>query len=315
MIFEKGQSSRAERGFTLTEDMILQFAGYLRDHEKSPATIDKYTRDIRTFMRWMDTLSEPHITRAAALRYKEYLRDHYRLTSANSMLSALNTFFRTLGRPDCCVAIYKIQRDPFRSTDRDLSLREYRQLVRAACTRTGRAAKGGRQLALIMETLAGTGIRVSELPFITLAALAARRAAVSLKGKTRTVLLNTALCRKLRAYCKDRGITAGPVFVTRTGRPLDRSTITRRMKNLAAHANVPPARIFPHNLRHLFAVTYYEREKDVVRLADILGHANINTPRIYTMVTCETQLGILDSLGKILNPEKDDLWEKTLIPE
>lgn len=301
MLFEKDPSSRAGHGFTLTEDRILQFAGLLRDREKSSATIDKYTRDIRTFMRWMENRSETVVTHDVVLRYKQYLREEYRLSSANSMLSALNTFFKYMEVPECLVTIFKTQRAAFRSSERDISLEDYRRLVRAAEERIGRGQKMGRQLALVMETLAGTGIRVGELPFITTAALAARRATVFLKGKIRTVLLNAALCSKLRAYCREQGITGGPVFVTRTGRPLDRSTILRRMKALAAPAGIPRSKIFPHNFRHLFAVTYYEREKDVVRLADLLGHASINTTRIYTMITWETQLGILDGLGEILS--------------
>ena len=304
------RAEHAAESHMVTKDMVLQFAGLLRDHEKSLATIDKYTRDVRTFLAWLGSAytldGETDVTLAVdkekVRRFKQYLKDHYMLSSANSMLSALNTFFKYMGWQDCMVMIFKTQRATFRNTEKDLSIREYQDLIRTAEDRTGRGKAGGHQLALIMETLAGTGIRVSELPFITVASLAARRATVSLKGKTRTVLINSALCRKLRQYCRERGIADGSIFVTRSGRPIDRSCILRRMKQLSQAAGVPREKIFPLNLRHLFAVTYYEREKDIVRLADILGHANINTTRIYTLVTCETQLGILDQLGNLLNP-------------
>lgn len=369
--------SRAEHGgetHLITEDLILQFEKILQDREKSIATIDKYTRDVRHFYAWLDaqysktkpggtaslpgrnpvqensaageissrqkdfaagesfkkqddcTLGEHNNTRRAVgslpgpeteragekpafradketvRQFKQYLKEHYKLSSVNSMLSALNTFFKYMGWPELTVMIFKTQRAAFRSTERDLTLAEYRDLVRTAERKNGRGKKGSRQIALIMETLAGTGIRVSELPFITVESLAARRTTVSLKGKTRTVLLNSELCKKLRVYCRERGITSGSIFVTRTGRPVDRGAILRRMKALAEPAGVLRDKIFPHNLRHLFAVTYYEKEKDIVRLADLLGHANINTTRIYTQVSFETQLDILDELGTMLNP-------------
>lgn len=303
----------------ITHDLVDQFAALLRDHEKSNATIEKYTRDVRTFIVWLEeadttevaytadrdiTCTGHAVDRETVRRFKQYLKENYRITSANSMLSALNTFFKFMGWQECSVMIFKTQRVAFRSTEKDLSVEEYQNLVRAARSRTGRGEACGRQLGLIIETLAGTGIRVSELPFITVSALATRRATVSLKGKTRIVLLSNTLCRKLRAYCRERGITCGPVFVTRSGRPVDRSVIHRRMKRLSQDAGIKREKIFPHNLRHLFAVTYYDREHDIVHLADILGHASINTTRIYTMVTCETQLGILDQIGDVLNSEK-----------
>lgn len=325
----------------ISRDLVDQFGALLRDHEKSNATIEKYTRDVRTFIAWLEeadaaeaaeqeqnrtgyavdretdsrdsiprgtdrdiTRTGHAVDRETVRRFKHYLKENYRITSANSMLSALNTFFKFMGWQECSVMIFKTQRVAFRSTEKDLSVEEYQNLVRAARSRTGRGEACGRQLGLIIETLAGTGIRVSELPFITVSSLATRRATVSLKGKTRIVLLSNTLCRKLRAYCRERGITSGPVFVTRSGKPVDRSVIHRRMKRLSQDAGIKREKIFPHNLRHLFAVTYYDREHDIVHLADILGHASINTTRIYTMVTCETQLGILDQIGDVLNPEK-----------
>ena len=232
----------------ISRDLVDQFGALLRDHEKSNATIEKYTRDVRTFIAWLDEADAAEaaeqeqnraghaVDRETVRRFKQYLKENYRITSANSMLSALNTFFKFMGWQECSVMIFKTQRVAFRSTEKDLSVEEYQNLVRAARSRTGRGEAGGRQLGLIIETLAGTGIRVSELPFITVSALATRRATVSLKGKTRIVLLSNTLCRKLRAYCRERGITGGPVFVTRSGRPVDRSVIHRRMKRLSQAA-------------------------------------------------------------------------------
>ena len=175
------RAEHAAESHMVTKDMVLQFAGLLRDHEKSLATIDKYTRDVRTFLAWLGSAytldGETDVTLAVdkekVRRFKQYLQDHYMLSSANSMLSALNTFFKYMGWQDCMVMIFKTQRATFRNTEKDLSIREYQDLIRTAEDRTGRGKAGGRQLALIMETLAGTGIRVSELPFITVASLAA----------------------------------------------------------------------------------------------------------------------------------------------
>jgi site-specific recombinase XerD len=172
---------------------------------------------------------------------------------------------------------------------------EYQRLLKAA------KEKGDLQILSIMETIASTGIRISELPFITVASVSTRRALVSLKGKSRQVLIPAELSKKLRLYCRERKITSGSIFVTRTGRPMDRSNILHRMKALSTAAKVNREKIFPHNLRHFFAVNYYKAEKDIVRLADLLGHANINTTRIYTLISSESQLDILDKVEKSLH--------------
>ena len=295
------------RAHQITDQNLQQFTQDLQEREKTPSTIAKYCRDVAAFRTWLKSTQESPqndfpVNKDKVKQYKQYLKDNYKLSSANSMLSALNVFFKSMGWYDCCVAAFKTQRAAFRSTEKDLSVQEYQRLLKAANARTGRGERGGRQLALIMETLAGTGIRISELPFITVASLSTRRAAVSLKGKSRVILLPALLCKKLRAYCRARSITEGSIFVTRTGRPLDRTNILHRMKALSTLACVLRDKIFPHNLRHLFAVTYYEKEKDIVRLADLLGHSNINTTRIYTLVSCETQLDILDRIGDLLAP-------------
>lgn len=282
----------------LCDQMISRFTQVLSEHEKSNATIEKYTRDVETFLTWNG--EDKQISKEKVILYKQHLQANYKLTSANSMLSALNTFLKYNGWNDCCVATFKTQHTAFRSTQRDLSIEEYHRLLCTANSKKGRGIKGARQIALIMETLATTGIRVSELPFITVASLATRHAVVTLKGKTRQIILPAQLCKKLRAYCREKAITAGTIFITASGRPIDRSNILHRMKALSQAAGVLRDKIFPHNLRRLFAVTYYQKEKDIARLADILGHSNINTTRIYTLVSWESQIGVLDQLGDLL---------------
>ena len=271
---------------------VTFFTERMMELERSSLTIRKYLRDITTFRRWLG--ENGPVDKNTVIRFKQMLREKYRLSSANSMLSALNKFFQLLGWDDCYIRTFKTQRASFRNEERELSMEEYKRLLKAA------KEKGDMQIHRIMETIASTGIRISELPFITVAALNTRRALVSLKGKTRQVLIPVGLCKKLRQYCKERKITSGSIFVTRTGRPLDRSNILHRMKALSTTAQVERSKIFPHNLRHFFAVNYYRTEKDIVRLADLLGHTSINTTRIYTLISCESQLDILDKVEKSL---------------
>jgi site-specific recombinase XerD len=276
----------------IDERNIRLFIEKLTELERSSLTVEKYARDVMTFRRWVG--SDGHFDKSNVIRFKQVIREKYRLSSANSMLSALNKFFQLMGWEDCRIRTFKTQRASFRNEEKELSVEEYQRLLKAA------KEKGDLQILRIMETIASTGIRISELPFITVAALNTRRALVSLKGKTRQVLIPAELCKKLRSYCRERKITSGSIFVTRTGKPLDRSNILHRMKALSTAANVSRDKIFPHNLRHFFAVNYYRTEKDIVRLADLLGHANINTTRIYTLISCGSQLDILDKVEKSL---------------
>ena len=269
---------------------IALFTEKLTELERSSLTVAKYVRDVSTFRRWLG--SDGQVDKSRVIRFKQMLRDKYRLSSANSMLSALNKFFQLMGWEDCRIRTFRTQRASFRNEERELSVEEYRRLLGAA------KEKGDLQILSIMETIASTGIRISELQFITVASVSTRRALVSLKGKTRQVLIPAELCKKLRRYCRERKINSGSIFVTRTGKPVDRSNILHRMKALSTAANVSREKIFPHNLRHFFAVNYYRTEKDIVRLADLLGHANINTTRIYTLISCESQLDILDKVEK-----------------
>ena len=272
---------------------ISLFTEKLAELERSSLTVEKYARDVMTFRRWVG--SDGHFDKSNVIRFKQVIREKYRLSSANSMLSALNKFFQLMGWEDCRIRTFKTQRASFRNEEKELSVEEYQRLLKAA------KEKGDLQILSIMETIASTGIRISELPFITVASVSTRRALVSLKGKSRQVLIPAELSKKLRLYCRERKITSGSIFVTRTGRPIDRSNILHRMKALSTAAKVNREKIFPHNLRHFFAVNYYKAEKDIVRLADLLGHANINTTRIYTLISSESQLDILDKVEKSLH--------------
>ena len=271
------------------ETQLERYRLHLVREEYSPETVQKYLRDIRFFLR---TLPEGGcVTKEAVLSYKGALLESRRVSSANSMLVALNVFLSFLGRPECRVKLFRVQRRTFR--DRELSRGEYLRLVRAAQRRSER-------LALLLQTLCSTGIRVSEHRFITVEALKSGAVQITNKGKTRHIVLQPKLCSMLKRYCARRGVTGGPVFVSRSGRPLGRSNIWREMKRLSLAAGVEPGKVFPHNLRHLFAVCYYQQEKDIVHLADILGHASIETTRIYTSTSPEQQAQTLSRLHLLL---------------
>jgi len=245
---------------------------HLAAEEKSDLTVEKYLRDAEAFLRW---LGPRPLGKREVLDYKAYLTERYAVASVNSMLSAVNHYLTFLGRPDCRVRVLRRQRQLFCREDRELTREEYRRLV---C-----AAREKPRLQLLVQTLCATGIRVSEHRFITVEAARSGVAEVRCKGKLRTVLLPQKLCRALLKYAKQAGIRQGSLFVTRRGTPLDRSYIWAEMKKLCKAANVLAEKVFPHNLRHLFARTYYAQERDIVRLADLLGHASINTTRIYTL--------------------------------
>lgn len=274
------------------KDVMEIFERELRADEKSEATIVKYLRDVRRFMNYV---GEEPLTKERVIAYKRSLCAHYRISSVNSMLAAVNSFLRIMERSDCVVKTLKIQRETFRKGERELLREEYLRLLGVAGKRRDK------RLYLLMQTIGATGIRISELPFITVEALRIRRTYVSLKGKTRVVLLPGELCKELQSYVNEKQIQTGSIFVTRSGRPMDRSNILHEMKSLCEEAGVSKCKVFPHNLRHLFAVTYYQAERDICRLADLLGHSNINTTRIYTLVSCEEQEEQLDRLGLLIS--------------
>lgn len=273
-------------------EMLLKFKKNMKTEEKSQATIEKYLRDTKQFLEELGEGSE--ITKDRVIAYKESLAERYAVTSANSKVAAVNCFLRTAGCEGCSVKSFKVQKNVFRTKERELTKEEYIRLVKTA------QRHGKRQLGMLIQTICATGIRISELPYVTVEALYTRRAVVSLKGKTRIVLLPAELCRELTAYVRTENIRSGSIFVTRNGNPLDRSNIFHSMKKLCEDAEVDRDKVFPHNLRHLFAVTYYKAEKDVCHLADILGHSSINTTRIYTIISCEEQEQQINGLGLLI---------------
>lgn len=257
------------------EHLLTEYTAYLQEAERSSLTIEKYRRDIRAFIQYLG--AEVAITRGRVLEYKEQLKARYAPASVNSMLAAINGFFAFCGRAELRVKPLKIQRAVFLTPEKELTQEEYKRLLDAA-----RGRKNER-LNLVMQTICATGIRVSELRFITVQAVELGRATVSSKGKTRIVFIPKALQKLLKSYTGRNRIQTGSVFISRSGRPLSRHTIWADMKALCESAGVEAKKVFPHNLRHLFARCFYALDKDLSRLADILGHSNINTTRIYTI--------------------------------
>lgn len=272
----------------ITQNMVVNFKNFLIDEEKSHATLEKYMRDINAFREWLGTKL---IEKVTVLEYKAYLIENYAPASANSMLSSINSFFEFNGWHDLKVKMLKIQKQIFADKNKELTKAEYERLLDAA------KSKKNERLYYLMQTICSSGIRVSELRSITIEAIKARKATIKCKGKMRVVILPKELCKLLSEYAKEQKISSGPVFVTKTGKPLDRSAIWKMMKQLCESAGVPKEKVFPHNLRHLFARTYYTIQKDIVRLADILGHSSINTTRIYTMETGDIHRRQIQKLG------------------
>ena len=261
---------------TITNSAIEAFEKYLKDDEKSENTVAKYLHDLYYFL---DFTQGHAIDKSMMLEYKTVLGERYALASANSMIAAVNAFLRFMGWMDCCIKQFKVQKNAFCSEEKELTKAEYIRLVNTA------KEEGNERLNLLLQTICGTGIRVSELQFITVEAVRKGEAVVSCKNKTRTVFIVRELQKKLLNYIKAKGITAGCIFITKSGKPMSRCNIWREMKALCEQARVSPYKVFPHNLRHLFARTFYGIEKDIAKLADILGHSNINTTRIYIITT------------------------------
>lgn len=260
----------------ITSSLLKEFVNHLTDDEKSKATIEKYMRDIRHFTEYA---AGSLIEKALILSYKSALEQEYAVTSANSMLAALNAFLRFAGWNDLCVKQFRVQQKIYSPEEKELTKEEYICLIQTA------NKKGNERLSLLIQTICGTGIRVSELQYITVDAVKKGEAVVSCKGKTRTVFIVSTLQKKLLKYIKEQRIKSGIVFVTKSGNPMNRSNIWKAMKDLCEEAGVSSEKVFPHNLRHLFARTFYGIEKDIAKLADILGHSNINTTRIYIITT------------------------------
>ena len=265
------------KGRILTSEAIDCFKKYLREEEKSENTIEKYLRDVRAFAAY---LSGIEVTKETVIAYKSrLLAENYAVRSINSILASVNSLFAFLGWTDCKLKSIKLQRQVYCPEEKELTKAEYTRLVNTA------KQKGNERLNLILQTICGTGIRVSELQYITVEAVKCSEAVVSLKGKTRSVFIVKELQKKLLRYAAEQKIHSGCIFITRTGKPISRTNIWREMKGLCEQAGVNPQKVFPHNLRHLFARIFYGIEKDIAKLADILGHSSINTTRIYIIST------------------------------
>ena len=274
--------------YKITLEMMDDFRQHLFNEEIAEATISKYLHDVDIFRKW---LGEKEATKQAVLEYKRELVETHSPASVNSMLSSLNMFFKYSDKTDLQVKLLKIQRNIFTDKEKELSKAEYEKLLRAAKN------KNNERLYLLMQTICSTGIRVSELRFITVEAIMHKEARINCKGKHSRVLLPNELCKILSKYVKERKIKSGSIFVTKSGKPLDRSNICHDMKKLCKDAGVLASKVFPHNLRHLFARTYYSQQKDIVRLADILGHSSVNTTRIYTVESGEIHRKQIQKLG------------------
>lgn len=260
----------------ITESMINSFKSYLAENEKSKATLQKYLHDVRSFT---DFTSGKTLDKMTVLDYKVHLKENYAVRSANSMLAAVNSFLRFLGWYDLCVRQFKVQKDAYCSAEKELTKSEYFALINTA------EKNRNKRLSLLLQTICGTGIRVSELQYITVEAVKKGEANVSCKGKTRKIFIVAALRKKLLSYANSCDVKSGIIFKTKSGLPLNRSNIWREMKSLCKIAGISPEKVFPHNLRHLFARIFYGIEKDIAKLADVLGHSNINTTRIYIVTT------------------------------
>ena len=274
----------------ITEETLAAFARQLGEEERSPATLEKYLREVRQFAAF---LGGREVTRELAAAWREELSARQSPATVNGKLTALDRLLAFLGWEDCRVKHLRVQRQLFRDSARELSREEYARLVETA-RRLGRG-----RLSLLMEAIWATGIRVSEVRYITAEAVREGRTEIALKGKIRTILLPGKLCRKLEKYARQKKITSGELFLTRSGRPMSRKQIWAEMKGVCRAAGVAPSKVFPHNLRHLFARCFYRVSRDVAKLADVLGHSSIETTRIYLISTGAEHARTLDQLRLI----------------
>ena len=275
----------------VTKELINNFKIYLYEEERSDNTIEKYMRDIRFFREWLQGRS---IDKSLVIEYKKELCERYAAKSVNSILSSINAFFTFMGWYDLKVKTLKIQRRIFADKSKELSKSEYERLLTAA------KDKKNERLYYLMQTIASTGLRVSEIKYVTCEAVRQGQAVINCKGKIRQIFLPKKLCQMLKQYIKSRKIKSGSVFITRSGKPLDRCAIWKMLKDLCESAGVSKDKVFPHNFRHLFARTFYSLQKDIVRLADILGHSSVETTRLYTMESGTEHIKQLQKLGLLI---------------
>ncbi len=273
-----------------SKHQVEEYLEWMLREERSEATRKQYRRELFRFLDYVGG----EVAKEQVIEYKETLRKRYRPSSVNTKLAALNSFFSFLGHSELKVKQLKIQKKAYCSREKELSKPEYLRMVKMAEERKDK------KLALMLQTICGTGMRVSELQFVIVEAVRAGEAVIAMKGKLRTILIFGKLKAMLETYIRGQNISSGPVFVTRTGRPLDRSNIWKRMKALARQSCVEEKKVFPHNLRHLFARCFYAMDKDIAKLADILGHSNVNTTRIYIISTGQEHCQRMDALGLVV---------------
>lgn len=276
---------------TITEESIIRFEKELRYNEKAAATVKKYGSILRDFAGY---LNGAELSKEKLMDYRDHLLESRKPQTVNGILTAIHSYLSYCGIDGMKVRLLKVQRQAFLDESRELSEAEYKRLLAAA------QSNGNERLYLLMMTICGTGIRVSELVYITVEAAKHGRAQIRMKGKCRTIMIPKDLCKKLLAYAKDNNITEGHIFRTKSGRPLDRTNICHDMKKLCKDARVDSRKVFPHNLRHLFARTFYAIEKNLAHLADVLGHCRIETTRIYVAVSATAHERILNKMKLIV---------------
>lgn len=291
LFFQAKGADRDMKKYRMHKNHLAEFHRYLISEERSKLTIEKYIRDVHHFFDYVDITRK--IGKEDVLDYKESLKKAYKASSINSMLTALNTFFSFLGYDECKVKLLKQQKRVFLDQSKELTLQEYQRLLKTA------QKKENERLYMLMQTICATGIRISELNYITVESLKSGRVLVDNKGKLREIILPNQLQKKLARYCHLNKIKQGIIFITKSGRAMNRSNIWKSMKGLCEEAGVDHKKVFPHNLRHLFACTYYKMEKDIVRLADLLGHSSVETARIYTMTSSTVYSSQLSKMGLV----------------
>lgn len=274
----------------LTDKSIKRYIEYLHEQERSESTIKSYKRELMSLQLFLDC--QP-VTKDRLLSYKTMLTSQYAPTTCNVSIAAINSYIKYIGRPDLTLKPLKIQKQIYETADKELTRKEYDKLIRVA------NINGQERLSLIMQTICSTGIRVSELQYITVEAIKEGKTIATNKGKSRIVFIPNTLQKLLKKYVVNSNITSGPIFITRSGKPLDRSDIWKSMKQLCSIAKVNPEKVYPHNLRHLFARTYYTQYKDLSRLSDILGHTNVSTTKIYTKESGAVHARQIAALGLV----------------
>ncbi|MBR3251459.1 MAG: tyrosine-type recombinase/integrase [Erysipelotrichaceae bacterium] len=267
---------------------IMLFKCELELNEKSEATIKKYVRDIKEFI---DYIGNDDLSKNLVISYKNILVNKYKPATVNVKIIAINKFLNHIGKQDYKIRLLKIQSQIFASEEKELTIAEYKRLLEAA---------KDERIGIIIKTISSTGIRISELRYITVDAVKKCKAEINLKGKNRIILIPVTLRRVLMEHINKNNIKEGPIFITKNGKPIDRSNLCKEMKRICDKAHVDKSKVFPHNLRHLFARVFYEEEKDIVRLADVLGHSSINTTRIYTMETGKKHFEVLERVTGLL---------------